>query len=108
MLDVNEVKRFALDDIQSPWAGDARLYKLSEEVTVKPDIEYPIRVTTEYIVVSAVEFGDNEKQTYIFPADEDGHPLDMMHLKGSIKGSLDHTKAIRRFIGQHMSLPTVN
>ena len=91
-MNVTEVKR-----LTDPWAGDARLYKLSEIVESNPTLEWKT-FKVGHIIVSA-----NEGQTYIFPAAAEGYPLDMVHLKGSINGEEDHAKAISGFLSYHVA-----
>jgi len=77
------------------WTGDARLFKLSEPVSVdswsEPDEEIE---TTEYVVVSAVAAMFSGPETYIFPAYEDGTTISMGELEGSFRGGLDHEEAL--------------
>ena len=109
MLEVTELEGNERDDGLGVWQGDTRLYRLSETISTRPTVEdYPM-TQTDHIVVSAIEFEhpeslQNVKQTYIFPSDSKGWPLDMVHLKGSIDGRLDHKRAIMNFIGQHMKM----
>ena len=92
------------------WEGEAKLYQLSEEVATVSVVPLRPMVVTDHIVVSSVAFDffpdhlESVKQTYIFPADKHGVPMDMVHLKGSIDGSLDHHRAISNFISQHMKM----
>lgn len=73
--------------------GDARLYKLMPPlVTAKYD---DVVETYEFVVVSAADVPYSGPETYIFPADEQGHVTDWLELDGSFRGSLDHAEALR-------------
>lgn len=78
------------------WRGDARLYKLSKPVEYdKPwkDNDHPAK-KTNYVIVSAVIAMVSGAETYIFPSNEDGEPLDMTELEGSYRGGLSHKSAL--------------
>jgi hypothetical protein len=83
-----------LDD----WRGDARLYKLSEpveyEVYNEDDDEGVIEKTDFLVVSAAVAIDNGDLETFIFPADDDGRAMSMMHLPGSIVGVLNHQLAL--------------
>jgi hypothetical protein len=61
--------------------------------------EYEPGEKTEHVVTSTASvFGRPE--TYIFPADADGHVTDWGELPGSYKGDLDHDTAIEGFLDE--------
>lgn len=47
-----------------------------------------------WVVVSAADVMFSGPETYIFPADEDGHITDWFELDGSYRGGLDHEHAL--------------
>lgn len=107
-LEIKEVEGVK-DVMDSMWEGEAKLYKLSREVSTISAIPEVPPTLTDHIVVSAVEYGDDTtddmySQTYVFPSDDQGVPLNMGHLKGSIDGRLDHHRAVSNFIVQHMTM----
>ena len=72
------------------WRGDARLYR------VEPLMRYErrdVEAVTPFVIVSGInnEWGI---ETLIFPAGEDGEATDMLDLKGSFRGSIDHARAL--------------
>jgi hypothetical protein len=73
--------------------GDARLYKLSEEV------EYGFREKkfTKYVVVSAIgmAFDTGRSETFIFPADSKGEIIDWGEMNGSQSGVEDHELVLK-------------
>lgn len=78
-------------------ASDALYYKLSDPMSYEDN---GIIKKTLDIVVSATEAPDPNnkqfiKQTYIFPADENGNILSMEELEGSMDGTLDHEEALK-------------
>ena len=78
------------------WQGDARLYRLSKPIgyDFDWDTDEP-KAFTDYVIVSAVVVKfDGGPETYIFPATENGKPINMGELKGSFKGKLDHAAAL--------------
>ncbi len=84
------------------WGSDAQVYHLSPPMRcrigyVNEDDEEITYMDCDHVVVSAVTvpgpFGGPE--TYIFPWDEErGETFSMLEQKGSIKGFLDHHKAL--------------
>jgi hypothetical protein len=80
------------------WRGDARLYKLSEPVTFSSwdDEGKIVETQTSFVIVSAIScaFDTGRPETYIFPANEEGNPLNMEELDGSFRGDMDHKKAL--------------
>jgi len=78
------------------FAGDARLYELSSEIGYAIDWETEEPTAhTRFVAVSAVDVLYSGIETYIFPADADGHVLNWLELDGSQKGTLSHGIAIR-------------
>lgn len=71
------------------------LYKLSDPVQFDADDEI---IQTDYVVVSASHIvfdgRDITRETYIFPADEQGNVVDWTELRGSMRGTLDHSAAL--------------
>jgi hypothetical protein len=51
--------------------------------------------THKYVVVSAVNAMFTGPETYIFPADKEGHVVDWLELRGSYRGGLNHEAALR-------------
>jgi len=72
-------------------AGDALLYKLSDPIKFKLDND---EYETFDVVVSAVTTPYGVEEACIFPSDSDGNILSMLELDGSIRGTLDHEKAL--------------
>ena len=60
--------------------GDARVYRLSEPLEGH-----------SLVIVSAVTV---PLETYIFPANYDGSPIDFGELPGSVQGTLQHSDAL--------------
>lgn len=78
------------------YAGDARLYRLSEPVSYGWDYETDkAEGETLYVIVSANVVYFSGPETFIFPSDSNGKIIDWAEMGGSFKGSLDHSKAIR-------------
>jgi hypothetical protein len=50
----------------------------------------------EFVVVSASMVPYTGPETYIFPADEEGHIIDWMEMDGSYRGGLNHAEALSR------------
>lgn len=72
--------------IKQCYGEDSKLYRLEGDGAPR------------YVVVSAavVESGlGGGPETYIFPADAAGNIVSWSHLKGSFRGGLDHTRALR-------------
>lgn len=67
----------------SGFRGDVRLYKLD------PPLCYDT-----YVIVSAIDNMFSGPETYIFPASSDGQVLSWGELEGSLRGVLDHAKAL--------------
>jgi len=65
------------------WAGDARLYRLSEPLEGH-----------EYVVVSATDVVFSGPETYIFASDADGEVTNWGELDGSFRGAKDHEAAL--------------
>lgn len=78
------------------WRGDARLYRLSTpiEYTNWTDDEEEF-LETSFVIVSGVNAFETGLETYIFPSDKKGKPLNMTELRGSFRGSINHEKALR-------------
>lgn len=76
------------------WNGDARLYRLSEAVECeRRDARGEFTESmTDYVIVSKTD--NFVTETYIFPANEDGKPLSMLDLPGSMKGDVSHEDAL--------------
>ena len=70
--------------LSGTWAGEARLYQLSEPLE-----------TYEFVIVSATVVIYCGPETYIFGADPDGNIADWGELCGSFQGGLDHERALR-------------
>ena len=49
-----------------------------------------------FIVVSAV-CSTFAHETYIFPADQDGNVTDWLELPGSLRGAMDHDRALQGY-----------
>ncbi len=75
------------------WAGDARLYELSEPVLYETWDENGVK--TNYVAVSRV-VGIYASETYIFPADENGKTLSWLELEGSSGSPIPHEEALER------------
>ena len=81
------------------WRGDARLYELSEPVEYGDCLwdEDAALTATNYVIVSAVVFSMFAgPETFIFPAREDGTAIDMIELRGSMRGNVSHEKVLER------------
>lgn len=85
-----------IKDLES-FRGQAALY------SVEPAIQYEeiggSKNKTNFIVVSAARvpfmlFGGDSRETYIFPADQEGEVVYWGELDGSYRGGLDHKKAL--------------
>jgi hypothetical protein len=50
----------------------------------------------EFVVVSASMVPFTGPETYIFPANEEGHIIDWMEMDGSYQGGLSHVEALSR------------
>ena len=76
------------------FAGDARLYKLSEPA------EYFTqdgnREKCNYVIVLAIYDFIVGAETYIFPTDENGKILSWSEMDGSFWGRMNHEKALRK------------
>lgn len=78
------------------FSGDARLFELSDPVTFYGrDTELGPAAITSHVVVSAT-YVMGVPETYIFPADQDGHVLFWGELEGSFRGDADHALALRQ------------
>ncbi len=78
------------------FTGDARLYRLTPPIEVKPECEDdPYAGKFRYVVVSATIALFSGPETYIFPADAKGNVLNWGELEGSYKGGLDHEGALK-------------
>jgi hypothetical protein len=78
------------------WQGDAKLYKLSEPITlVQWFDDEPF--TFNHIVVSAV-VAYSGPETYVFAADENGEVENWQEMDGSFHGALDHSEALDGFL----------
>jgi hypothetical protein len=75
------------------WRGGASLYELSESVKFTQVYGGP-KQETNYVIVSAVYAMYSGPETYIFPANEKGEPLNMRELPGSFSGGEDHKRAL--------------
>jgi hypothetical protein len=72
------------------------LYELSRPVEYESfDADESMVMTTEYVIISAVNVPYSGPETFIFPSDKDGTTLSWGELSGSYKGGLDHETAIK-------------
>jgi hypothetical protein len=82
----------------TPAGADQKLYKLDppmEYERYSDETEKYEKLTTEYVIVSAVMATFNGPETYIFPADANGNIITWGELDGSFTGALDHEQALR-------------
>lgn len=87
------------------FAGEANLYKLDKTIVIS---DYDDTETKfEYVIVSKVEipfpvekvdFDIETKETYIFPASEDGDVINWTELPGSLKGDISHDYVLEKFL----------
>jgi hypothetical protein len=76
------------------WRPEARLYRLTPPLVVKPRYGNDTYAGTwEYVVVSGAKVA-GQLETYIFPADENGTAIHLRELPGSFHGSINHMKAL--------------
>ena len=79
------------------WRGDAKMYRLSEPVTVKTWLDETVTMT--HIIVSASLISMSGPETYVFPSDGNSkEPTDWGELPGSFQGGLDHQEALDGFL----------
>jgi len=76
------------------FTGDAALYRLSPLMKIE-HMNDAFLGGIEYVVVSATIALFTGAETYIFPANKDGEVLDWGELKGSYRGGLSHSKALK-------------
>lgn len=85
----------------SDMRGHASLYKLDPPLVVTDcdwnaeEADREVLETHEYVVVSAVVVPFNGPETYIFPANAEGHITSWGELEGSFRGGLDHAEALK-------------
>jgi len=76
------------------WKSNAKLFK------VTPKIEWDnlsgSKPKTEYVIVSAISFAfdTGQPETFIFPSDKEGNPLNMLELDGSSRGTTSHEEVL--------------
>ena len=73
------------------WNGAASVYELSTPATWLDDSNKEHK--TKYVIVSAVNSA-YAYETFIFPSDEDGEPLSMMEMDGSMTDTVSHEDAL--------------
>lgn len=76
------------------WRSWAKLYKLDPPFVVEEDPcedRYP--GTFEFVIVSAVIAPFTGAETLVFPATDEGKPIDMLEIAGS-RGTLSHSKVL--------------
>ncbi len=71
------------------WKTDAALYKLSS-----PFVTYDDEAYTHVIASSVIAFDHGGPETLVFPAQENGDPINMGDIAGG-RGYMSHEKALR-------------
>jgi len=82
--------------------GKKILYKLStpmiyDDLDDKGDEYKEVKKETEYVVVSSLSaaFDTGRPETYIFPADKEGHVVSWGEIGASQRGTTSHKKVLR-------------
>lgn len=73
------------------WISDAVLYQLSEPVEWE-GVENSGK--TRWVIASAVIAPLSGAEVYLFPSNPNGEPLSMLEMPGSLRGTLQHEKAL--------------
>lgn len=71
------------------WEGDARLYELSHPISYGFDNKPP----TRFVIVSGV-CNPMAHETYIFPSNFWGDEKELVEIRGSFQGDVDHERAL--------------
>lgn len=77
------------------WPGEVALYRLDPPMTDHGTYYGDRLAALAYVIASAVTYHSGS-ETYLFPADADGNPLDDLELPGSTRGTTNHAVALSR------------
>lgn len=76
------------------WNGVARLYHVHPPMPFFDGSEND-GLTTDFVIVSAVNVPLSGPETYIFPANKFGEVLTMLEQDGSFRGAMNHERALK-------------